>query len=65
VKFDWSIQASTNLVIRLTVEELKLLPRAGLSQVVQGVDSGSPRVMKLMNKDFQKIETVYSGPPRN
>ena len=27
VKFDWSIQASTNLVIRLTVEELKLLRR--------------------------------------
>lgn len=61
VKFDWSIQASTNLVIRLTVDELKLLRRAGLSQVVQGVDSGSPRVMKLMNKDFQKIATVYQA----
>jgi radical SAM superfamily enzyme YgiQ (UPF0313 family) len=60
-KFEWSIQASTNLVNRLTVEELKLLRRAGLSQVAQGVDTGSPKVMHLMNKDFQKIETVYAA----
>jgi len=60
VKFDWSIQASTNLVARLTVEELKLLRRAGLSQVSQGADSGSPAVLKLMNKDgFQKVETIH------
>src|SRR6266702_1428156 len=50
VKFDWSIQASTNLVTRFTVEELKLLRRAGLSQVAQGADSGSPKVLHLMNK---------------
>jgi anaerobic magnesium-protoporphyrin IX monomethyl ester cyclase len=59
VKFDWSIQASTNLVTRLTVEELKLLRRAGLSQVSQGADSGSPKVLHLMNKDFQKLDTIY------
>jgi anaerobic magnesium-protoporphyrin IX monomethyl ester cyclase len=61
VKFDWSIQASTNLVNRLTVDELKLLRRAGLSQVSQGADSGSEKVMHLMNKDFQKIETVHAA----
>jgi len=61
IKFDWSIQASTNLVTRLSVDELKLLRRSGLSQVAQGVDTGSPRVMHLMNKDFQKIETVYQA----
>jgi anaerobic magnesium-protoporphyrin IX monomethyl ester cyclase len=59
VKFDWSIQASTNLVTRLTVEELKLLRRAGLSQVSQGADSGSKKILHLMNKDFQKLETIY------
>ncbi len=64
VKFDWSIQASTNLVTRLTVEELKLLRRAGLSQVSQGADSGSPRILHLMNKDFQSIETVYEAAER-
>lgn len=61
VQFDWSIQASTNLVLRLSVEELKLLRRAGLSQVSQGADSGSQKVMHLMNKDFQKLETIYEA----
>ena len=61
VKFDWSIQASTNLVIRFTVDELKLLKRAGLSQISQGADTGSPRMMHLMNKDFQDLDTIYSA----
>lgn len=61
VRFDWSIQASTNLVCRLTDEELKLLKRAGLSQVSQGADSGSPRVMHLMGKDFQTLDHVYGA----
>jgi radical SAM superfamily enzyme YgiQ (UPF0313 family) len=61
VKFDWSIQGSTNLVVRLTVEELKLLRRAGLSQISQGADSGSPKVLHLMNKDFQKLDTIYEA----
>jgi radical SAM superfamily enzyme YgiQ (UPF0313 family) len=57
-RFDWSIQASTNLVTRLTVDELKLLRRAGLSQICHGAESGSRTVLNLMNKDFQKIETI-------
>jgi len=61
VRFDWSIQASTNLVTRLTLDELKLLRRAGLSQVSQGADSGSPKVLHLMNKDFQKLDTIYQA----
>jgi radical SAM superfamily enzyme YgiQ (UPF0313 family) len=61
VQFEWSIQASTNLVTRFTVDELKLLKRAGLSQVSQGADSGSLKVMHLMNKDFQKLETIYEA----
>ena len=64
VKFEWSIQGSTNLVTRLTVEELKLLRRAGLSQVSQGADSGSPKVLHLMNKDFQQIDTIYEAADR-
>jgi anaerobic magnesium-protoporphyrin IX monomethyl ester cyclase len=61
VRFDWSIQASTNLVTRLTLDELKLLRRAGLSQVSQGADSGSPKILHLMNKDFQKLDTIYQA----
>src|SRR5262249_44873465 len=60
-KFEWSIQASTNLVTRFTVDELKLLRRSGLSQIAHGAESGSPKVLHLMNKDFQKIETIYQA----
>ncbi len=60
-QFRWSVQSSTNLVSRLTHEELVLLRRAGLTQVAQGAESGSQRVLHLMNKDFQKIETIYTA----
>src|SRR5262249_41502905 len=43
--FHWSIQATTNLVARLSVEDLKLLHRAGLQQICQGAESGSPKVL--------------------
>jgi anaerobic magnesium-protoporphyrin IX monomethyl ester cyclase len=61
VAFNWSIQASTNLVIRLTVEELKLLRRAGLTQMSQGADTGSTKMMHLMNKDFQDLDCIYQA----
>jgi anaerobic magnesium-protoporphyrin IX monomethyl ester cyclase len=64
VRFEWSIQGSTNLVTRLSVEDWKLLRRAGLTQVAQGADSGSPKVLHLMNKDFQKLDTIYEAANR-
>ena len=64
VRFEWSIQASTNLVTRLSVTEWKLLRRAGLTQVAQGADSGSPRVMRLMNKTFQQLDTIHDAADR-
>lgn len=64
VKFEWSIQASTNLVTRLSVDEWKLMRRAGLTQVAQGADSGSPTVMRAMNKTFQNLEMIYDAADR-
>lgn len=61
VKFDWSVQSSTNLVVRFSLDELKLLRRAGLSQIAHGAESGSQKVLHAMNKDFQKIETIYQA----
>jgi radical SAM superfamily enzyme YgiQ (UPF0313 family) len=61
VPFEWSIQASTNLVTRLTVEEWKLMRRAGLTQVAQGADTGSPRIMRLMNKTFQNLDMIHEA----
>jgi anaerobic magnesium-protoporphyrin IX monomethyl ester cyclase len=59
VKFRWSIQASTNLVTRIADAELRLLRESGLQQICHGAESASPKVLKLMDKDFQKIETMY------
>ena len=58
-RFRWSIQATTNLTARLTVGELKLLRRAGLHQICQGVDSASPKILNLMNKTFQDFDSIY------
>jgi anaerobic magnesium-protoporphyrin IX monomethyl ester cyclase len=63
-QFRWSIQATTNLVSRLTLEDMRLLSRAGLHQVCQGTESGSPKVLKLMNKTFQNFDDIYEAAGR-
>ncbi len=62
--FKWSIQATTNLTARLTHEDLKLLRRSGLHQICQGVDSGSQKILKLMNKTFQDFDSIYESASR-
>ncbi|MEO8727679.1 MAG: radical SAM protein [Acidobacteriaceae bacterium] len=62
--FKWSIQATTNLTARLSIEDLKLLHRSGLQQICQGVDSGSPKILKLMNKEFQDFASIYESAER-
>jgi anaerobic magnesium-protoporphyrin IX monomethyl ester cyclase len=63
-KFKWSVQATTNLTARLNVEELKLLRRSGMQQVCQGIETASPAVMKLMNKGFQDLDSIYQSTER-
>jgi anaerobic magnesium-protoporphyrin IX monomethyl ester cyclase len=62
--FKWSVQATTNLTARLTIEELRLLRRSGLHQICQGIETASPTVMKLMNKDFQELPDIYQSTER-
>jgi len=62
--FRWSIQATTNLTARLRVDELRLLRRAGLHQICQGVDSASPKILRLMNKTFQDFDSIYLSAQR-
>jgi len=58
-RFQWSIQATTNLTARLSLDDLRLLRRAGLHQICHGVESASDKVLKLMNKNFQDMEEIY------
>jgi anaerobic magnesium-protoporphyrin IX monomethyl ester cyclase len=62
--FKWSVQATTNLTARLSVDELKLLRRSGLHQICQGIETASPAVMKLMNKGFQDLPDIYESTER-
>lgn len=62
--YQWSIQATSNVVARLTPEDLRMLRRAGLHQICQGVDSGSPAVLKAMNKDWQDFESIHESAAR-
>lgn len=62
--FLWSIQATSNVVARLTPGDLKLLRRAGLQQICQGVDSGSPAVLEAMHKDWQDFDSIYESAAR-
>jgi anaerobic magnesium-protoporphyrin IX monomethyl ester cyclase len=62
--FKWSVQATTNLTARLSVEELSLLRRSGMHQVCQGIETASPTVMKHMNKDFQVLADIYESTER-
>lgn len=62
--FLWSIQATSNVVARLTPEDLKLLRRAGLQQICQGVDSGSPAVLEAMHKDWQDFDSIFESAAR-
>ncbi len=63
-QFKWSVQATTNMVARLTHEDMTLLRRAGLQQFCQGVDSGSPKILQLMNKTFQDFDQIYESAAR-
>lgn len=62
--FKWSIQATTNLTARLSVEDLKLLRRSGMHQICQGIETASPTVMRLMNKGFQDLGNIYQSTER-
>src|SRR5690348_6923380 len=63
-RFKWSIQATTNLTAKLSEDQLRLLHRAGLHQICQGVDSASPKILKLMNKSFQDFDSIYQSADR-
>ncbi len=63
-RFRWSVQATTNLTARLSEEDLRLLRHGGLDQICHGVESGSQKVLKMMNKSFQNFDSIYQTAER-
>jgi radical SAM superfamily enzyme YgiQ (UPF0313 family) len=59
VRFGWSVQASTDLLCRMSDAEVELLGESGLNHLGFGTESASLEVLALMNKKHQRIEDMY------
>jgi radical SAM superfamily enzyme YgiQ (UPF0313 family) len=57
-KFRWTFQASTDLLCRLSDEEVRLLGASGVRHIGFGAESASPEVLKAMNKRHQKVADI-------
>ena len=59
VTFGWTFQASTDLLCRMTDEEVCLLGQAGVTHMGFGTESASEEVLALMNKKHQRIDEMF------
>ncbi len=57
-KFGYFIQTRTDQIDRLSDHELRLLRRSGLTRIFFGIESGSKKVLKTVNKRLD-LETAY------
>ena len=61
VHFRWTFQASTDLLCRMTHDEVKMLAASGLTHIGFGTESASPEVLRRMNKSHQHIPDMYEA----
>jgi anaerobic magnesium-protoporphyrin IX monomethyl ester cyclase len=61
VRFKWTFQASTDLLCRMTDEEVDLLARSGVSHIGFGTESASEEVLRWMNKAHQHIPDMFEA----
>lgn len=59
VKFHWTVQASTDLVCRMSDDDVGLLVQSGLHHMGFGTESASEEVLALMNKKHQRITDMF------
>jgi len=59
IRFGWTFQASTDLLCRMTDEEVCLLGQSGVTHMGFGTESASEKVLALMNKKHQRIDEMY------
>jgi radical SAM superfamily enzyme YgiQ (UPF0313 family) len=57
--FQWTFQASTDLLCRLSDEEVKLLGESGVRHIGFGTESASEEVLVKMNKRHQRIDDMF------
>ena len=56
--FHWSFQASTDLLCRMSDEEVERMAASGVNHIGFGTESASPQLLERMNKPHQKIPDI-------
>jgi anaerobic magnesium-protoporphyrin IX monomethyl ester cyclase len=59
IKFNWTFQASTDFLCRMSDDDVRLLAESGVSHMGFGTESTSNSVLKLMNKRHQRVDEMY------
>lgn len=59
VRFKWTFQASTDLLCRLSDEDVELLARSGVGHIGFGTESASESVLRAMDKRHQTIDDMF------
>jgi radical SAM superfamily enzyme YgiQ (UPF0313 family) len=61
VRFRWTFQASTDLLCRMSDEEVRLLAKSGVNHIGFGTESASPEILRKMHKAHQKIGDMFEA----
>ncbi len=61
VRVRWTFQASTDLLCRLSDEEVGLLAASGVSHIGFGTESASPEILRRMHKAHQTIDDMFEA----
>jgi radical SAM superfamily enzyme YgiQ (UPF0313 family) len=60
-RVEWTFQASTDLLCRMSDAEVDLLGRSGVTHIGFGTESASEAVLEYMNKPHQQIADMYEA----
>lgn len=58
-QFGWTFQASTDLLCRMSDDEVGLLGEAGVTHMGFGTESASEPVLQQMNKKHQRVDDMF------
>jgi anaerobic magnesium-protoporphyrin IX monomethyl ester cyclase len=61
IRLRWTFQASTDLLCRLSGEEVEVLAASGVSHIGFGTESASPEILRKMHKAHQTIDDMFEA----
>jgi len=59
LKFNWTFQASTDFIWRMSEDDVRALGESGVTHMGFGTESASQEVLALMNKKQQRVEQMF------